>query len=387
MLIAPALFGADVEPPVCAALPAETELESRWSEIDAVWREHLVEGVFDSPSQPEPRDGYRVNRDIRIAYAVLARPANLPSHGNIVVANGRTEGYLKYREMAVTLWCQGYSVYMIDHRGQGLSSRVLVHDVGGERLRSGETAVQYANRGHVENFAYYVRDLEHFVDQVVPGERPRILLAHSMGGAIGLRLIQQRPDLFDAAVMSSPMFGVPGQFACGGAAALAERSGADAYIPGGGPWIHEDRYPYRDDWGFTLTVGWHYTGSEVRHNIWHREFAEPRTAADGREQDLRIGAPTLGWFTQSCAAVDSLQSQVNSVTVPLLLLIAEDDTVIPEGRQRDVCDAMNQGRGNPVCRAVLIEDARHEMFIETDAVRDGLLREMFTFLGSRAAQP
>ncbi len=377
-------FSAMAGPPIaplCAALPGEDTLEQRWPEFEALWQSHLREGVLESPVQPEEQPGeYRLQTGVRIAYGVLAQPGDATPRAAVVIANGRTESYLKYRELALTLWCRGYAVYMPDHRGQGLSTRVLAYRDGVTRRREDETPGQYVNRGHVEDFDNHVGDLEHFVHQVVPANVPRLLLAHSMGGAIGLRLLQKQPALFVAAALSSPMLGVPVQFACGGLAAWGEQRGRDAYVPGSGPWADEERYPYREDLAFLLRVGWHYTGSPVRHDLWHREFALPRRAPDGRIEDLRIGGPTLGWFAAACDIVDKLQSDAARVRIPVLVLIAADDTVIPEGRQRALCAAIAANAAPPGgCRAVRIDEARHEMFIERDQARDRLLSEVFAF--------
>jgi len=42
----------------------------------------------------------------------------------VVISNGRVESYLKYQELIFDLYQQGYSVFALDHRGQGLSDRI-----------------------------------------------------------------------------------------------------------------------------------------------------------------------------------------------------------------------------------------------------------------------
>lgn len=88
----------------------------------------------------------------------------------IVVCPGRIESYIKYAELAYDLFHLGFDVLIIDHRGRGLSGRLLSD----------------THRGHVDNFSDYVDDLAAFWQQEVqPGPwRKRYILAHSMGGAI-----------------------------------------------------------------------------------------------------------------------------------------------------------------------------------------------------------
>ncbi|VEI62292.1 lysophospholipase L2 [Serratia fonticola] len=49
-----------------------------------------------------------------------------PLHQRVVVISpGRIESYIKYPEVAYDLFHSGYDVMIIDHRGQGLSGRML----------------------------------------------------------------------------------------------------------------------------------------------------------------------------------------------------------------------------------------------------------------------
>ncbi len=366
---------------LCAALPDEGSLRQRYGEIEAFWRSTVEEGTFTSNARQTAPDTYRVAAAVPIAYALLRPPSDRVSRGNIVIASGRTESYVKYKEMALELWCEGFGVYLMDHRGQGLSGRVLVYTAGLSELAADETPVQYANRGHVEEFQHYVMDFKQFIDTQVPTDAPRILLAHSMGGAIGTRLMQLVPDVFDLAILSSPMLGMTGQFACPALPALEGLAGADHYIPGGGPWDQQKRYPYRDELPFMVMAGWHYTGSAVRYDIWHEEYAHPVKRIDGYSVDLRTGAPTVGWLLQACAVLDQLMDEVSLVDTPVLLLIAEDDTMTSRRQQEHFCTRLNSPATGPaLCRSVLFEDARHEMFIERDSIREQLLATLYGFV-------
>ena len=73
------------------------------------------------------------------AHMIQAKPSNA-----LIIVNGRIESYLKYQDLANDFYQQGYSVYMYDHRGQGLSGRQLSNK----------------HKGHVDSFSDYVDDLE-----------------------------------------------------------------------------------------------------------------------------------------------------------------------------------------------------------------------------------
>ena len=85
---------------------------------------------------------------IRINYATFIHNEVQES---IVLVTGRTESYLKYQELAFDLYHQGYNVYIIDHRGQGLSQRLLKDN----------------HKGYVKIFDDYAHDLKQFIDEVV----------------------------------------------------------------------------------------------------------------------------------------------------------------------------------------------------------------------------
>lgn len=111
----------------------------------------------------------------------------------VVISHGFCEFAEKYNEMIYYLMHAGYSVYIPEHRGHGYSDR----------------STPDTEMVHVEAFEDYVRDFVTFVKTVVvPREKERYLLGHSMGGAIAILTLEQYPTLFRAAVLSSPMCGM-----------------------------------------------------------------------------------------------------------------------------------------------------------------------------------
>jgi lysophospholipase len=159
----------------------ESQLASRYtSDIAHFWQK----GQFSHFSGVE---------NIRINYAAFINNEAMPAKC-LVISSGRSESYLKYKELSFDLFNHGYSVFLIDHRGQGLSQRLLANP----------------HKGHVENFQYYVDDLANFIEHVVTPhcqDSKPYLLAHSMGGAIAANYLQNFPNKIQASVLSSPMFG------------------------------------------------------------------------------------------------------------------------------------------------------------------------------------
>ena len=111
--------------------------------------------------------------------------------GTAVIFPGRTEFAEKYGRVAGALVARGLSVLVIDWRGQGLSDRHAAN----------------AMLGHIEDFRTYQHDVSALLDLEarldLPG--PRYLIAHSMGGCVGLRTLLERAD-FCGAIFSAPMW-------------------------------------------------------------------------------------------------------------------------------------------------------------------------------------
>lgn len=65
----------------------------------------------------------------------------------IVVCPGRIESYIKYAELAYDLFHLGFDVLIIDHRGQGLSGRMLPDTHRGTWITSAITSTIWPRSG------------------------------------------------------------------------------------------------------------------------------------------------------------------------------------------------------------------------------------------------
>src|SRR6202166_543788 len=117
--------------------------------------------------------------------------------GSVCVFSGRSEQIEKYFATVWDLRARGFAVAMIDWRGQGHSSR---------RLRD-------PRKGYVRDFSDFEVDVESFVQQAVLPDcpPPHFALAHSMGGAVLLRVAHAGKRWFDRMVLSAPMIDLPGR--------------------------------------------------------------------------------------------------------------------------------------------------------------------------------
>ena len=281
--------------------------------------------------------------------------------GAIVISSGRTESMIKYKELVHDLWRNGWSVYIHDHRGQGLSAR--------------EPAVADAPmKGHVERFGDYVDDLSSFVRGPVAagGHRNVFLLAHSMGGAISALLLQaEGPPLFRAAAMSSPMLRIKGLaglpadlLSCRIGAGETRIGHATDVVIGGKGYVAP---PFE---------GNNLTGSRVRYDwVLAQDAAHPQT---------RLGSPTYGWLAQSCEAALQARSRGERVRTPVLVMQAGSDGIVHNSGGEEFCDGVRKTQPARGCDGrgggpVVVPGAQHELFIETDDKRDEVLRRTLAF--------
>src|ERR1700710_1130602 len=177
------------------------------------------------PANPVPEDvvsgTIKTSDGVGVRFARWAPPSG--RKGTVCVFTGRSEQIEKYFETVRDLRDRGFAVAMIDWRGQGHSSR---------RLRD-------LRKGYVRDFSDFEIDVETFVQQVVLPDcpPPYFALAHSMGGAVMLRIAHAGKRWFDRMVLSAPMIDLPGGATSFPARALVRvlrlAGPGGRYIPGG----------------------------------------------------------------------------------------------------------------------------------------------------------
>lgn len=110
---------------------------------------------------------------------------------SIVILHGANEYAEKYNEIVWYLFNKGYTVYTYDQRGHGYSSCATGNDIL-----------------HIDRFQQYVDDLDCLMQSVIIPQsqgKPIHMLAHSMGGAVGLNYIHQHPFIFNKVILSYPL--------------------------------------------------------------------------------------------------------------------------------------------------------------------------------------
>lgn len=285
---------------------------------------------------------FLTNDTIKIAYKMF-HVQN--SKATVVIASGRTESMVKYQELIYDLNQNGYSVYILDHRGQGYSGRLL----------------DDKQLGHVNDFFNYVLDLKEFVAKVVVKDKKMILLSHSMGGAVASLYVETYKHDFDGIVLSSPMHQplIISSYITNLTCKLLEKKSTNLneYIFG----THSYDETKHD---FQTNI---FTHSKIRYELVQSIY--------DKEPQTKIGGPSLGWLSQACKWSRISIENAHEIEIPVLILQAGEEKVVNNKAQKEFCQNVGDR-----CHLKRFSGAYHEMFIEEDAIREEVLSDVLDFI-------
>jgi len=280
--------------------------------------------------------------DIRINYASFTDKSHQQC---IVIVPGRSEGYLKYKELSHELFNHGYDIHIIDHRGQGISERM--------------TENRY--KGYVKSFDHYSDDLNSFIQQITEQQCAKTyLLAHSMGGAISARYLQRYPNEIAAAVLASPMIAING----GGiptwlASTIINAGDMLNRLVSDQPWYFLGQNDYQPGNFESNSL----THSKPRYQVFKNLYQQT--------PELQLGGVTFTWLAQALQANSDIFNDIEALATPTIVLQSGGDTIVDNQAQNEFCQVLNQAHpasceeGKPI----LIETAYHELFFEEDKYR------------------
>src|SRR3954453_14282497 len=270
-----------------------------------------------------------------------------------VIAVGFGEFIEKHFETMRDLAARGIAVWCLDWRGQGRSIRPS----------------RFPTRPRARNFNRDAEALAEFAAAQLPRDLPRLLVAHSMGGAIALVCMRRHPGLFAGAVLSSPMVGLrtgklpPTLVRVLTVPARAAGLG-HCFIPGAREW-RPDHIPTPQ----TSRV----TTDAERCRLRHAWFsADPA---------LRLDQATYGWVDSALALVARIAKPefLAAIRTPILICQPERERVVSPAATRRAAALL------PNCRLVALAGSKHDPFLECDAVRDYWFDCLDRFVAERLA--
>ena len=290
---------------------------------------------------------YRASDSVRLR--VVYWPVE-QAKGTIFLFSGRTEYAEKYGHIAQDVTQAGYALITMDWRGQGLSDRIA----------------KDTRLGHVESFDDYQRDVAELLGagQDLGCPEPFHMIAHSMGGCIGLRaLIEGFPD--EKVIFSAPMWGInlpaiarPLPYILPkimGVFGLGER-----IAPGTSIENYVLDAPFAENMLTTDQAYYAYLGTHAQ--------AVPEFA---------LGGPTVDWVGYAAYETKRL-GRLARPQNPVLTFLGSDEQIV------SVPAIHNMHRNWPSAELRIVDGARHEIMMEQDMARSRFLTEGLAFLQADA---
>ncbi|MBQ6365091.1 MAG: alpha/beta hydrolase [Oscillospiraceae bacterium] len=268
--------------------------------------------------------------------------------GVIVLSHGFTESIKKFYESVWYMLQEGYEVWGVDHRGHGRSWR----------------ANDNPYVVHAEHFHDYILDFVHFTDHLVKpaaGSLPLTLYGHSMGGCIAAWTIEEYPDLFRKAVLTSPMLGLsfapiptPVMFAGATILGIGERKKQPL----------QSVTSFRTEPDFANSCD----SSECRYLYYFQQCRE--------DEALQTTSPSIGWgleAVKACAKVTS-KKETAKIRIPVLLCQAGNDTMVKNASQDLFASRV------PTCEIFRVPGMKHELYMTDSPTLRPYWEKIFSFL-------
>ncbi len=272
---------------------------------------------------------------VRLRLAELA-PAPDAAKGTVLLFSGRTEYVEKYGPAAAALQARGFGCLSLDWRGQGLSDRPLDDSA----------------TGHVLDFSEYQLDVAALLaiaeERALP--RPFYLIAHSMGGGIGLRALHDGLPV-RAVAFTGPMWGIalPTVFrpVARLLAALSHSTGfGHNYAPSTKPVTYVLDAPFDDN---TLTTDPSMFDWMRRQLIAHPELA--------------LGGPSMTWLNAAFREMGKLRGMA-APPLPCMTWVGSNERIVEMDAIRQVMAGWSGSRLEE------IPGAEHELMMEPSEIRD-----------------
>lgn len=265
--------------------------------------------------------------------------------GALIFCLGKSEFSYKYAEVFYDMKDWGYDIFVLDHRGQGESERLL----------------ENPHKLFVQNFNDYIADFELFLERLELKRhyKKSILIAHSMGGAIALGALKKKTHLVDQLILSAPMIQInTKRWSQASALILAyalKSSGKETDIFPGFDRKLPNTITYKDI---------NMTHSEKRFNSYINLLHT--------KPELKANLVTVNWAFEALKYTKELNEDSAFLEIPTLLLQAESDGIVENSAQIKFCSEKNKR----FCHLETIKKAYHEIFFEEDAIRSQVFQKI-----------
>lgn len=258
----------------------------------------------------ERREGFfEGHKNTKLFFQVWSQPH---AKGTIIITHGQGEHSESYHRFADFFRDDQWSIYAWDLRGHGRSEGI---------------------RGYVEDFSDYHKDYEIFLEKVLRDpQRPQgpvILLCHSMGGLIQLKVMLDNPHLpVHGAVCSSPALSLALPIP------LWKTKGAE---------LMAQLMP-------KLALG-----NEITNNMLTRD---PDVIAEFEKDPYRHGKISPKAFLGFSTTWDDIHARAKDFKTPVLFQLPENDPVVSTAANRRFAENISSEDKE----VFIYPEAKHEMY-------------------------
>lgn len=279
---------------------------------------------------------------LRTALSIPKNPKAL-----ILLAPGLKESIEKYYETIRFLNDADYAVAIIDWRGQGGSPRY------------------YPKQPHKRGAQSFTRDRDDFIafshevkKHSALDQLKTFILAHSMGSNIACHAAMIYPDIAEKMALSAPMFGI--SLPCIG---MRMASVITAFINNAG--LGHIYAPGHANWSPL------YEKAGIRFLTLDPERQKVQTALFTQNTHITLGGVTWRWLHKAINACKTLR--LSRIQCPVIIGMAEKDTVVCNNHIKQA------GEKHDNITVFTLPDARHEIMMERDEIRNRFLQDTLRF--------
>lgn len=295
-------------------------------------------------------DFLKVSDGTKIRYGVF--PAQGLAVGSILLLNGHREFIEKYTEFIEDFQHRGFHVFIMDHRGQGLSDRALKNK----------------KKSHNPNFDRIILDIQEFTQEIIrPSELGHkvYMVAHSLGAHFALRYLHDYPNVFDKAVLLSPFTDLDhhGAFYIFFAKLFFRIMNLIGFATSFAPKQAHRREMINHEEAF----------SRLTHD---QDRYDRSQEAVIKNPDLFIGGVTYGWLSGASKSISKIKRAgfINNINTETLFILSGDEKVVNNQTTFKLISKMKN------VKVKTIEGARHELYRESDEYRDQMWQAIDRFL-------
>ncbi len=262
--------------------------------------------------------------------------------GTVLIFPGRTEYIEKYGGAAAEFAARGLATMAIDWRGQGLADRMLDNPL----------------IGHIDHFPDYQKDVSTMMRAArsLNLPRPFFLVAHSMGGCIGLRAVMEGLPV-QAAAFTGPMWGIH----------ISPQMRLPAKLLS--TWMPKFNQGHRLPVGTTATPYPLEAPFEDNMLTTDEQMYDMMRDQLSAHPELKLGGPSYIWLREALAETRHL-AQRAAPNLTSIAFVGTNERIVDIPRIEARMETWKGGQLR------MVEGGEHEVLLESEAIRTPIFDEM-----------